>query len=236
MNDNLHQHRKPWQSYTSFLGVLVCSATLLSSCMVPTDGRPSVMEQFFEAERLFDEHEYKKAEDLLTEALATLDSRPPDELPQLLSNHVNVHNYSIMTLELLAKCKYCNGETKEIGPLTAKEAKLLEGGYTNTFKGTTTNGPQLYLTAFQAVDKVAAGNIAGADAELAKCADLQSLNDRSFYVWLGDKGSPDFGRYLWLNTKAQILDKQGQTDKAKALPAEIESLRSKLAIPAAKSI
>jgi hypothetical protein len=229
------RHRKQWRCHPTFIVALACASGLLASCAV-IDPRPSVMEQFFEAERLFDAHEYKQAETLLTLALDTLDSRPADELPNLLSKSVNVHNYSIMTLELLAKCKYCNGEIKEIAPLVSKEAKLLKDGYTNTFKGTTTNGPRLYLTAFQAVDKVAAGNIAGADVDLAKCADLQSLNDRSFYVWLGDKGSPDFGRYLWLNTRAQILEKQGQPDKAKALSAEIESLRSKLAIPATKSI
>lgn len=47
----------------------------------------------------------------------------------------------------------------------------------------------------------------------------------STYVWLGDQGSPDFGRYLWLNSKAQLLRQQDKAAEARSLEGELGPAR-----------
>jgi hypothetical protein len=212
-----------------------------SPCMAGTENSSG---DFFSAEKLFAAHQYADAERTLENVLAYLRSRPQNELPpseedilneaiargrgENVPDRVNVHNYSIMTIELLAKCQYALGNYKQLPALMREQRALLQSGYTNTYAGKSTAGPQLYVAAFEAVAYLAHGDWKNAERNLAWSSDLKSLSSRPGYSWLGDDGSPEFARCLWLSTEAESLRKQGKIALSRQLEPEVKSLRRQL--------
>jgi hypothetical protein len=212
----------------------ILCGTLLSGCTLlgGGDSTVSVMQDYFGAEEKFAQHNYTKAEAMLERAYGVLKTRPAAERPgmALLDQHVNVHNYSIMTLEVLAKCKYALGKFDQIAPLIAAEEPLVNAGYTGRYSRTPTDGAKLYLNAFKAVTKLHDGDAHGANQSLGQCEPLQNLSANSNYVWLGNTGSPEFAKYLWLNTKMQALLKLKNESEAKAIDPQLPGLRQQLQI------
>ncbi len=212
---------------------LVPICTLLLVSLNSTSGasfaasiRPS--ELYFEASHKFDSTQYAEAEQLLFQVLADLRKRPKDERPDIMkalysgesANLVNVHNFSIMTLEKLAECKYALGKYDEIAPLMPELRELIKSGYTGTYSGSSTLTDQAYIAAFETLSYLKSGDLAAADRNLNYSAGLQNSGE----------SKPMFARYLWLNTKLMLLQKQKRTSEAKQIAAQVAKLKSSLAI------